>query len=272
MQIYQAEEQVRKEVVLVIKTLSLLSFVIFLGTSLYAANLDFSIGGLRQDPSGKIEYEGTRISIDDDLKLGKRTRVEARLKIEHPLPTIPNLYLQYIPMRFKGVNRIAREIEYGGRRFQANTDLYSELRLDHYDLGLYANLGFIQKLTGDMLDPELGLNVRLLGFKGKLTGIDVLTGQEVTESKSFNVPIPMLYAGLGYRIPGAPLKIRGEFRTLPVSRVKYYDLLGELRINPVKYAYLSLGYRYEKLKIDKIGDVYSDVRIKGPFIMVGVEF
>lgn len=252
--------------------LKLILLFIFLSTSAYATGFDLSIGGLRQDPSGDIEYEGTRVNLDDDLKLGRRTRVDVRAKIEHPVPLLPNLYLQYIPMMFKGVNRITREIEYGGRRFQANTDLYSELKLDHYDIGLFGNLAFIKKATSDMLDPELGLNVRILGFRGKLTGIDVSTGQQVTESKSLDVPVPMIYAGLGLRIPGAPVSIRGELRGLPVSKVKYYDVQGELRIMPVKPVYLSFGFRYEKLRIDKISDVYADVRIRGPFVLVGVEF
>lgn len=249
----------------------LIVLTILYGTA-NAMGIDFSLGGLRQDPKGTIEYQGTRISLDDDLKLKRRTKEEARLKLEHPIPLLPNIYLQYIPMRFKGVNRITKEIEYGGRRYKANTDLYSKLKFDHLDLGLYWNVGLIQKATDELLDPEFGINVRILGFRGELKGIDVITGQEARESKSFTAPVPMAFLGLGLKTPGAPVSLKGELRALPVSKISYYDLTGEVRIKPVKLLYLSLGYRYEKLRIDEIKDVYSNVSIRGPFVMVGLEF
>ncbi|MEM3744085.1 MAG: hypothetical protein QXW43_06110 [Candidatus Methanomethyliaceae archaeon] len=73
----------------------------------------------------------------------------------------------------------------------------------------------------------------------------------------------MLYAGLGLKVPGAPFSVKSELRSLPVSKVKYYDITGEIRMKPMKPVYLSLGYRYEKLKIEKISDLYADVRIRG---------
>lgn len=249
-----------------------LFFFFIIPTYSYAINFDISVGALRQDPSGSLEYKGTRVDVEEDLNLPRKTKPYIRVKMEHPVTFLPDLYLQFIPTKFTGQNTITRDIEYGGKIFQANTDLSSKLKLDHYDIGLYTNLRFIQKGTNDVLDPELGLNVRIIDFEGTLRGTELGTGTQISESKSLTVPVPMLYAGLGVNIPGAPLSLRGEIRALPISKLSYYDITGELRIKPVKPVYLSVGYRYEKIKIDDIKDLYSNLKIKGPFVMVGVEF
>lgn len=252
--------------------LSSLIICLLISSNSFAVNFDISAGAMRQEPSGNFEYRGTRVDTEEDLNLPKKTKPYLRVKMEHPVAFLPDIYLQFIPTKFTGQNTITRDIQYGGRTYQANTDISSRLKIDHYDIGLYTNLRFIQKGTNNVIDPEIGLNLRVIDFEGTLRGTELGTGAQISESKSLTVPVPMLYAGLGINFPGVPFSLRGEIRALPISKLSYYDLTGELRIKPVKPLYVSLGYRFEKLKIDDIKDLYSDLRIKGPFVMVGVEF
>lgn len=237
-----------------------------------ALDLDVSIGAIRHDPSGKIEYKGDRIDVDQDLRLGKETKAYARLRLEHGVRFLPDLYLQYMPVKFTGSNRINRQIRYGNRTFQADTDVYSSIRLDHYDIGLYGNIALLSRISRGVLDPEIGLNVRVIDFEGKIRGIEAGTGQQIEESKSATVPVPMLYGALGINIPKTPVAFRAELRTLPVSEIKYYDIVAELRFRPVKPLYVSAGYHYEKLKIDRISNVFTDIKVRGPYFMIGAEF
>lgn len=90
--------------------------------------------------------------------------------------------------------------------------------------------------------------------------------------------MPMLYFGGEINIPQAPLSLRAELKTIPISKFKYHDFTGEFRIIPIKNtpplknAYISIGYRTEKLKIDNIKDVFADARNSGPFAIMGVKF
>lgn len=49
----------------------------------------------------------------------------------------------------------------------------------------------------------------------------------------------------------------------------YYDLIGRLKVKPVKYVFLAGGYRYQELKID-VSDVKSKVKLKGPLFFISL--
>lgn len=257
--------------------LAVLSGLVVGGSSfaLPGLELDVSVGAIGQKPSGVIQYpapNGDVIDVKNDLRLGDETKVFGRVKFEHPIFILPNIYLQYMPMEFSGSGVITKSFKYGETTFSSNAKVDSNVKLDRFDVGFYSNLSFIKLATAGVLDPELGLNVRVINFKGRVTGTDRLTGQQTTESKSATVPIPLIYAGLGVNIPALPISLNGELRGISYSKAKYYDWSVEAKVKPIKPIYLSAGYRYEKLKIEDISDIYTNLTIKGPFFMVGASF
>ena len=235
------------------------------GFSLPLINIDLSVGAISHDPSGYVQYQGSKVDVKDDFGLDKKTRVFARAKVE--LPIVPNLYLQYIPMKFEGQE--SSTFTYGGYTFTGNVK--TSVRIDHYDVGLYYNLPFISTATAGLLDPELGVSVRVVDFEGKVTELST----NHTESKSATIPIPMLYAGLGLNFPY--VSVIGELRGITYSGNSYYDITGELRVKPfsvpgVASFFVGVGYRYERLKLDNVSDIDADIKVKGPFANVGVSF
>ncbi len=239
-------------------------------------NGEVSIGGMSQDPSGYIQYPagtGTPVDVEKTLGLDKETKFFARAKLE--IPIIPNLYVQYIPMKFSGVGRYTDKVRFGNVEFQANIDLNTTVKLDHYDVGLYYNLPFISTATAGILDPELGVNVRIIDFEGKITGREVNTNTVRTETKTATIPIPMAYVGLGVNLPY--IKLVGELRGITYSGHRYYDLMGEVRVKPLSIPalasfFIGVGYRYEELKLDNLSDINAKLKVKGPFIHGGISF
>ncbi len=237
-------------------------------------NAEFSVGAMSHDPSGYVEYptgSGTRADLKDTLGLGKKTKPFARAKIE--LPIIPNLYLQYIPMKFEGTGRYSTTLKFGNVTYNANVDLSTSVKLDHYDLGLYYNIPLVGTATAGVIDPELGINVRLLDFEGRITGQSGSVTR--TETKSMKVPVPMGYAGLGINLPYVSLI--GELRGIAYKGSRYYDVTGEVRIKPISIPgmaslFVGAGYRYEELKLDDVSDVTAKVKVKSLFANVGVAF
>ncbi|WP_457601366.1 TIGR04219 family outer membrane beta-barrel protein [Hydrogenivirga sp.] len=228
-------------------------------------NAEFSIGAMSHDPSGNIQYQGDKLDVKDDFGLDKKTKLFARAKIE--LPIVPNLYLQYMPMSFEGEK--SRTFIYGGYSFTGT--VRTEVKLDRYDVGLYYNVPLIGMATGGLLDPEIGINVRILDFEGKVTELST----NHTESKSMTVPIPMAYAGLSLNLPFVSLI--GELRGITYSGSRYYDITAEARLKPVSIPgmasfFVGAGYRYEQLKLDDVSDVTADIKIKSLFANVGVAF
>ena len=243
-----------------------LGTLLLIGTA-GAVSFEVSVGAMSQDPSGYVEYPagtGTRADLKGTLGLGRETRFFARAKVE--IPVLPNLYLQYIPMRFSGRGRYSQTLTFGGTQFQANVNLDTSVKIDHYDVGLYYNI----PVPGGVLDPELGLNVRIIDFQGRITGQEISTGNTVTETKSMTVPVPMLYGSLGLNF--GMFSLIGEARGIAYGGSSYYDLTGEVRIKPFPKVFLGLGYRYENLRLKDVSDVNADIKVSGPFGVVGVSF
>ncbi len=260
--------------------LGLGSILLLAGSSKAGFLIDFeiSVGAIQQKPRGYVSYEAEsdadRIDVKNDANLGDKTKPWAKLKLEHPIPLIPNIKLAYMPMKFDGSGVLTRDINWGGRTYQANADFNLSVKLDRVDTTLYYNLPFVKTATAGKLDVEFGLNVRTIMFDGKLSGTERGTGQSISESKSITLPIPMGHLAAEIR-PISLLSLVGEVNYIGYKNNAYYDYIAGLRLNPpVRIPlkpFVEVGYRHEKLKIDE-QDVKTDLNIKGLYGLVGVRF
>ncbi len=262
--------------------LGLGSIFLLAGSSKAGTLFDFelAIGAIQQKPSGYVSYEAIqdadRIDVKNDARLGDKTKPWAKFKLEHPIPLIPNIKLAYIPMKFDGSGVLTRDINWGGRTYQANADFNLSVKLDRVDATLYYNFPFIKTATAGKLDVEFGLNVRTIMFDGTLSGIERSTSQSISESKSITLPIPMGHLAAEIR-PIKQVSLVGEINYIGYSKNAYYDYAAGLRLNShglVQIAFkpfVEVGYRYEKLKIDE-ESVKADLKVKGLYALVGVRF
>jgi len=239
-------------------------------------NGEISVGVMNHSPSGYIQYPsgtGDTVDLKDTFGLDSAVKPFARAKIE--IPIVPNLYLQYMPMEFDGTGRYSTTLTFGDIEFQANVDLDTYIKVDHYDLGLYYNLPFVGTATAGLLDPEVGINVRVLDFEGRVTGREAFTGQVRTESASATIPVPMGYVSLGVNLQ--VVSLIGELRGITYSGNHYYDFTAEVRAKPVSVPalasfFVGAGYRYEELKLEDVGDVSAKIKISSLFANVGLSF
>jgi outer membrane protein len=263
-----------------ITLLGLGSIFLLAGSSKAGPIIDFevSIGAIQQKPSGYVSYkaesDNDRIDVKNDARLGDKTKPWVKFKLEHPTPVIPNIKLAYMPMKFDGSGVLTRDINWGGRRYQANADFNLSVKLDRVDTTLYYNLPFIKTATAGKLDVELGLNVRTVMFDGKLSGTTT-GGQRVTEGESIILLIPMGHLAAEIR-PISLVSLVGELNYMGYKNIAYYyDYVAGLRLNPPVRTplkpFVEVGYRHEKLKID-VQDVKADLNIKGLYGLVGVRF
>jgi outer membrane protein len=263
-----------------ITLLGLGSIFLLAGSAKAGPLIDFeaSIGAVQQKPSGYVSYRAAsvadRIDVKNDVRLGDETKLWAKFKLEHPIPLIPNIKLAYMPMKFDGSRVLTRDINWGGRTYQANADLNLSVKLDRVDTTLYYNFPFIKTVTAGKLDVEFGLNVRTIMFDAKLSGRERVTGQSISESKAITLPIPMGHLAAEIR-PISLMSLVGELNYIGYKNNAYYDYVAGLRLNspmrtPLK-PFVEVGYRHEKLKIDEQG-VKADLNIKGLYGLVGVRF
>ena len=244
-------------------------FLVFtVPTASYALGLEFAVGGWKQSPQGYLSYKS--VTADDELDLERdcnyddETRFTGRLKIDMPL-FIPNIYLMASPMEFDGTGLKTVDFKFGDYDFDADVPFYSKLTLDHYDIGFYYGIPFIETITAKIVNIDLGLNIRIYDFEVKIK-----QDTTIEESEDFTLPVPMAYLALQIK-PVEKLAIEAEARGISYSGNQLYSLIGRVKFNVFGPVFAAAGYRYDKLKIDE-EDVDVDVDFSGPFIEAGFKF
>lgn len=240
----------------------LLSFLLIPQFAL-AISFEAAAGIWNHDPSGDMRYKGETLSLGNDLKYGSETRFFGRAKIEMPL-LIPNIYIMATPIEFEGTGSKNVSFTFGDRTFTGNTDFTSSLQLDHYDIAFYYGLPFVKTATLNKLNVDAGLNVRFIDMKA-----EVKQGA-IQESKSLTIPLPMVYVGAQFK-PVKDLSLEAEVRGIAIGSNHFYDLIGRVKYKVAGPVFISAGYRYEDIKIDK-SDVKANLTFSGPFAEAGVEF
>jgi len=244
-------------------------------------NVSIEAGGVEQDPSGFVSYEAHGnsnyyLDLKNDAHFSQKTQPYIGVRITNSLPILPNLKLDYMPMKFSGSGTLNRTIVFGGTTYQANANINLNAKMNRFDILTYYHLPFISTATKDMLKVRLGLNVRIVDFSESFTGTEVNTNQTVTESKSLTVPVPMGHVGVTFS-PIKQVSLVGDLNYVSYGSNNYYDYNAGLRLSPkgilhsMIVPFIQVGYRYEKLKIDQ-SSVYADVKVKGPYALIGVEF
>ncbi len=253
----------------VLVLMGVLILVLLMVNTSMAIGLEAAIGYFNQSPSGTVAYKPLsgvdNLDLESDMGYDSEWKPMGRLKID--VPILPNIYLMATPMKFDGQGKKNVSFNFGGQTFNASVPFYSEVQLDHYDVALYYGLPFIETLSLGKLNAEVGLNLRIIDFSAKVEQSSL----GYSESVSKTIPVPMLYAGVQIR-PIGLIAIEAEARGIAYNSNAYYDLIGRIKVKPIGPIFVAGGYRYEKIKIDDISDIYSDVEFSGPFVEVGVSF
>ncbi|MCP4373364.1 MAG: TIGR04219 family outer membrane beta-barrel protein [Deltaproteobacteria bacterium] len=249
--------------------ITILFFMLIVPAASYAFGLELAVGGWKQSPKGYLSYEAVtandELDLERDAKYEDETRFTARLKIDMPL-FLPNIYLMASPMEFDGTGLKTTSFNFGDDDFSADVPFYSKITLDHYDIGFYYGIPFIETISAETVNFDVGLNIRIFDFEVQVK--QDATGLE--ESEDFTLPLPMLYLALQIK-PVDKLAIEAEARGISYSGNHLYSLIGRVKFNIFGPVFASAGYRYDTLKIDE-EDVEVEVDFSGPFIEAGFKF
>ena len=247
----------------------LFSTALIVPVAAYAFGVEIAAGAWKQSPSGSLAYEALDpndfLDVENDLKYQDETRPFGRLKIDMP-SFIPNIYLMATPVEFEGEGIKSVDFNFGGELISGNIPFYSKLNLNHGDIALYYGIPGLEAATADMLNIDVGINVRIYDLEARI--VQESNGIDITESAT--VPIPQVFLALQFR-PTDFLALEAEGRGISLGGNKAYSLIGRLRLNVFGPLFLTGGYRYDKIDADE-EDVIIDTDISGPFAEVGLAF
>ncbi len=221
-----------------------------------------------QQPSGTGTWSGVEVDVKDDLGLGSKIGFEGWIRLEHPLPFLPDFKFQYTPINLSGDGVISQSFTWQNHLFIVSTPVESDLRLNMADLTAYWHVPMLRDATNGSVDLTWGLTARLVS--SKLAVKDTIFSVEISDS--YSGVLPLLYAGVRIH-PINYLAFLAEVRGIGYSGNSTIDGLVELQVFPyLKNVFLGLGYRIATLKTEDMGDFDLDVKMQGWFLEVGVRF
>ncbi|MGE4519578.1 MAG: TIGR04219 family outer membrane beta-barrel protein [Desulfobacteraceae bacterium] len=235
----------------------------FYGYCLPLIDAEIAVGGWLNSPDGFAGYKGDNLYLEDDLGYDDETELTGRIRLELPL-LLPNVTFMTTGLSYDGDSKMGTGFEFGGTDFDADVEFSSELKLNHHDFAVSFSLPLLKLASLGKLQADLGVNLRLVDIEASITQ------ENLRESKSLTVPIPMGFAYLRLE-PISGIALEAEGRMLSVGGNSITSLIGRIRYNIFGPLFMAGGYRMEKFDIDE-KDVKIDTEFKGPFIEGGFKF
>ncbi len=227
---------------------------------------ELDIGYYEHTPSGTMQYQGNSIDLENDFKWEKESDVFAKLYIEHPLPFLPNIKLGYSSFGHGGSGELHDSITFANKEYATNTTINTKFDLDMYDLTLY------YEILDSGVDLDLGVNVKYIDGSISALGKEKTTNTPLSESTSFNVPIPMLYAKARVPFPTTNIALQAEGNYISYNGNQFYDFEAGVRYTFAMGLGLEGGYKAMKLKLDDVDDLTLDSTFTGAYAKLVWDF
>ncbi|AZT84142.1 TIGR04219 family outer membrane beta-barrel protein [Marinobacter sp. NP-4(2019)] len=211
------------------------------------------------DLSGKAASNGDVVDVENDLDLSSDSNANLSAYIEHPIPLLPNVRLNYTTIEQSGRGELGANFD-NIIVLSGVTEVQSDLDLDQLDLTLY------YEILDNWVNLDLGLTVR--DMDGELT-VQEVNGTAASESE-IDAVVPMGYLAARFDLPLTGVSVGGEANLISFDGDSVYDYnaYGQYEI-----AMLQLRAGYREISIDyEDDDDKLDVDLGGPFVSAGVRF
>ena len=219
--------------------------------------LGASVNYWDSDLSGKAGTNNDIVDVDNQLNLDSDTNANASVYVEHPVPVLPNVKLNYTLIEQSGRGRLGLS---GFDNVPAGVDVQSDLDLEQLDLTLY------YEILDNWANLDLGLTARDLD--GELV-VQQVGGTNVSRTEIDGV-IPMGYLAARFDLPftGVSVGAEGNLVSYDGDSIHDFNAYGQY-----EFAMLQVRAGYRQMAIDyEDDDDRLDVEIDGPFISAGVAF
>lgn len=206
------------------------------------------------DLSGNIAKGSNSVDVDDELRLERDSNVNASVHLEHPVPVLPNVRLDYALVQQSGNGTLS------GNYDNLSGDVRSDLDLEQLDLTLY------YEILDNWVNLDLGLTVR--DFSGELEVVQ--KSNSVHKKTKADAVLPLGYIAARFDLPltGVAVGAEGKYISFDGDSMRDFNVYGQYSISLLQ---LRAGYRQLAVDYEDGSDEF-DVKIDGPFISAGVSF
>lgn len=195
------------------------------------------------------------------------TNGAAYIAVEHPVPFLPNLKVNYTGMDTSGVTNLETSFTFDGNLYTAESEVMTSADITSTDIILYYEL-----FDNDLISFDVGLNGKYID--GTLIVEDRASNTRGMEE--FSGVIPMVYSRVQVGLPftGLAAYAEGSYlsfddHTLSDYQIALtYSFIESLAVDMT----LQLGYRNVQVDIEDLDDVYADMEYDGAFAGLEIHF
>ena len=212
--------------------------------------------------SGEIKGDNTNdfnLDVKDDLGFDDtESNVFLWAYLDHPLPLLPNIKIQ--KLNYSTKNTYNTNVIFDGINY--NGSVGTELTLNQIDLIFYYRI----------LDNWINFD---LGFQGKMIDgtIKITDGVAVDTDKEFDLFLPMLYAKSRIDFPFlSNLSVETQASYIGFGDSSYQDIQAGIAYEIFFGLGINVGYKMQTIKIQDIDDIYTDLKVSGPYAAIFYNF
>ena len=194
------------------------------------------------------------INMEDDLGYGSNENNSfIWAYLDHPIPLLPNIKIQQTNYNVES-SKIAN-ISFNGTSY--NTNVKSSFKLNQTDIIAY------WRILDNWINLDLGIDIKNINGNIKLN---------TTTDKDFTVAVPLLYAKARFDLPFSGLSVEADISKISYSGNKLTDTKAAIVYQSSLGLGATFGIRNEKLVIDDVSDISTDLTISGTYLGIFYHF
>ena len=218
-------------------------------------------GTWQQAYSGDVTSGITAVDVEDDLNLDDDGNVVLYAALEHGLPLLPNLRVQYFKLDVDGANTLSRTIEFNGQVFTVADDVNTVVDLTQSDAVLY------YELLDNVVTLDLGLAVSLL--EGSISVASTTDSADA----DFDEVVPMLYAKARADLPFTGFWVGAEAQGVSYDGNSVTEYNAQLGWESDIGIGFEAGYRAVQIELDRFDEVdNAELEVRGPYAAINYHF
>ena len=218
-------------------------------------------GTWQQNYSGDLRSGISDIDVEDDLGLDDEMNNVLYLAVEHPVPVVPNVRVNYVDFSLDADSVLGRSIDFNGQIFPADTEVATDLDVMQGDAVFY------YEVLDNVVSLDLGLGARYIDGT-----VELVTELAFSEAE-FTAVIPMLYGRTRADLPFTGFWMGAEVMGMGYSDNNLIDANAQIGWESPFGLGAEAGWRLLSLDIDDLDDIdESGIDISGPYVALNYHF
>lgn len=218
-------------------------------------------GTWQQEFSGDVASGAEDVDLERDLDFDRERNNVLYAGLEHGVPVLPNVRVNYAKVAGEGRSVLTRTVEFRGETFSISENVASEVELTQSDAVLY------YELLDNVVSLDLGIAARWIDGE-----IEVASESAVAQAE-FEGVLPLLYARGRVDLPLTGAWVGAEAMGLAFDGHSLIDASAQVGwTSPVGFG-AELGWRTLRLDLDSIDDIdNAEIDISGPYAALNFYF